>query len=209
MTGSGAPATKSCSAASWAVPAYTITVIATASHGDRPAPTDATPVISPNAAMPGVTGRDARKPARKSLERCKRRAGAGGRRRLYSAGDLIRAACDPISPSLPTVTLTRPMTTTAAPAKETLGFQAEVKQLLHLMVHSLYGNKEVFLRELVSNASDAADKLRFEAIADPSLLAGDAELKIRIAFDKDARTITVSDNGVGMSRDETIANIGT
>jgi molecular chaperone HtpG len=101
------------------------------------------------------------------------------------------------------------MTTTATPAKETLGFQAEVKQLLHLMVHSLYGNKEVFLRELVSNASDATDKLRFEAIADPSLLAGDAELKIRIAFDRDARTITVSDNGVGMSREEVIANIGT
>jgi molecular chaperone HtpG len=96
-----------------------------------------------------------------------------------------------------------------APVKETLGFQAEVKQLLHLMVHSLYGNKEVFLRELVSNASDAADKLRFEAIADPALLEGGAELKIRVAFDKDARTITVSDNGVGMSREEVIANIGT
>ena len=73
------------------------------------------------------------------------------------------------------------MTTT--PVKETLGFQAEVKQLLHLMVHSLYGNKEVFLRELVSNASDAADKLRFEAIADPALYEGDPELKIRVAFD--------------------------
>jgi len=99
--------------------------------------------------------------------------------------------------------------TTATPAKETLGFQAEVKQLLHLMVHSLYGNKEVFLRELVSNASDAADKLRFEAIANPSLFEGDAELKIRVAFDPAARTITVSDNGVGMSREEVIANIGT
>jgi molecular chaperone HtpG len=95
------------------------------------------------------------------------------------------------------------------PVKETLGFQAEVKQLLHLMVHSLYGNKEVFLRELVSNASDAADKLRFEAIADPALLEGDGELKIRVAFDAAARTVTVSDNGVGMSREEVIANIGT
>jgi molecular chaperone HtpG len=95
------------------------------------------------------------------------------------------------------------------PVKETLGFQAEVKQLLHLMVHSLYGNKEVFLRELVSNASDAADKLRFEAIANPALLEGDGEPKIRVAFDATARTITVSDNGVGMSREEVIANIGT
>ncbi len=92
---------------------------------------------------------------------------------------------------------------------ETLGFQAEVKQLLHLMVHSLYGNKEIFLRELVSNASDAADKLRFEALANPALFESDPELKIRVGFDKDARTITVSDNGIGMSRDEVIANIGT
>ncbi len=96
-----------------------------------------------------------------------------------------------------------------APVKETLGFQAEVKQLLHLMVHSLYGNKEVFLRELVSNASDAADKLRFEALADPALLEGDGELKIRVAFDRNARTITVSDNGIGMSRAEVVSNIGT
>ncbi len=93
--------------------------------------------------------------------------------------------------------------------KETLGFQAEVKQILQLMIHSLYGNKEIFLREMISNASDAADKLRFEAIAQPALLAGDAELKIRIGFDKDARTITISDNGVGMSREEVIQNIGT
>jgi molecular chaperone HtpG len=97
------------------------------------------------------------------------------------------------------------MTATA----ETLGFQAEVKQLLHLMVHSLYSNKEIFLRELVSNASDAADKLRFEALANPTLFESDPELKIRVAFDRDARTITVSDNGIGMSRDEVIANIGT
>ena len=93
--------------------------------------------------------------------------------------------------------------------KETLGFQAEVKQLLHLMIHSLYGNKEIFLRELVSNASDAADKLRFEALSDNALYSGDADLRIRIAFDKEARTLTVSDNGIGMSRDEVVQNIGT
>ncbi len=93
--------------------------------------------------------------------------------------------------------------------KETLGFQAEVKQLLHLMIHSLYSNKEIFLRELISNASDAADKLRFEALSDASLYGTDADLRIRISFDKAARTLTVSDNGVGMSRDEVVANIGT
>ena len=93
--------------------------------------------------------------------------------------------------------------------RETLGFQAEVKQLLDLMIHSLYSNKEIFLRELVSNASDAADKLRFEAIADPALYADDPELNIRVSFDKAARTITIADNGIGMSRDEVIANIGT
>src|SRR5213593_4480338 len=92
---------------------------------------------------------------------------------------------------------------------ETLGFQAEVKQLLHLMVHSLYGNKEIFLRELISNASDACDKLRFEALADTALWENDPDLKIRVAYDKAARTLTVSDNGVGMSRDEVISNIGT
>ncbi|MDQ6916573.1 MAG: molecular chaperone HtpG [Pseudomonadota bacterium] len=92
---------------------------------------------------------------------------------------------------------------------ETLGFQAEVKQLLHLMVHSLYSNKEIFLRELVSNASDACDKLRFEALVDTALWENDPELKIRVAYDKAARTLSVSDNGVGMSRDEVISNIGT
>jgi len=92
---------------------------------------------------------------------------------------------------------------------ETLGFQAEVKQLLHLMVHSLYSNKEIFLRELVSNASDACDKLRFEALADTALWESDSDLRIRVAYDKTARTVSVSDNGVGMSRDEVIANIGT
>ena len=93
--------------------------------------------------------------------------------------------------------------------RETLGFQAEVKQLLHLMVHSLYSNKEIFLRELISNASDACDKLRFEALADPALWETDADLKIRVNYDKAARTLSVSDNGVGMSRDEVISNIGT
>jgi molecular chaperone HtpG len=93
--------------------------------------------------------------------------------------------------------------------KETLGFQAEVKQLLHLMVHSLYGNKAIFLRELVSNASDACDKLRFEAMADGTLFENDPDLKIRVAWDADARTITVSDNGIGMARQEVIDQIGT
>jgi molecular chaperone HtpG len=93
--------------------------------------------------------------------------------------------------------------------KETLGFQAEVSQLLHLMIHSLYGNKEIFLRELVSNASDAVDKLRFEALADPGLFEQDPDPKIRITFDAAARTITISDNGIGMSRQEVIDHIGT
>ena len=93
--------------------------------------------------------------------------------------------------------------------KETLGFQAEVKQLLRLMIHSLYSNKEIFLRELISNASDACDKLRFEALSDGALYEGDSDLKIHVAYDKDARTITLSDNGIGMSRNEVIENIGT
>ena len=99
------------------------------------------------------------------------------------------------------------MTDTAV--RETLGFQAEVKQLLNLMIHSLYSNKEIFLRELISNASDAADKLRFEALARPELMEGDAELRIRISFSKEDRTLTISDNGVGMSREEVVKNIGT
>ncbi|WLG94441.1 molecular chaperone HtpG [Pseudomonas sp. Z1-14] len=93
--------------------------------------------------------------------------------------------------------------------KETLGFQTEVKQLLHLMIHSLYSNKEIFLRELISNASDAVDKLRFEALSKPELLEGGAELKIRVSFDKDAKTVTLEDNGIGMSRDEVITHLGT
>jgi molecular chaperone HtpG len=97
----------------------------------------------------------------------------------------------------------------AATEKQTLGFQAEVKQLLQLMIHSLYSNKEIFLRELVSNASDAADKLRFEAINNAALFENDPELQIRIAFDKAARTITISDNGIGLSRDEAIEHLGT
>lgn len=93
--------------------------------------------------------------------------------------------------------------------KETLGFQAEVKQLLQLMIHSLYSNKEIFLRELISNASDASDKLRFEGIAHPDWYGDDPELKIKIEFDKAARTLTISDNGIGMSREEVINNLGT
>jgi molecular chaperone HtpG len=93
--------------------------------------------------------------------------------------------------------------------KETLGFQAEVQQLLRLVAHSLYSHKEVFLRELISNASDACDKLRFEALTDSALYESDPDLKIRVSFDKDARTITVSDNGIGMDRQEVIDNIGT
>ena len=93
--------------------------------------------------------------------------------------------------------------------KETLGFQTEVKQLLQLMIHSLYSNKDIFLRELISNASDAADKLRFEGLSDGALFENDPDLKIRIAFDRDARTLTISDNGIGMSRQEVIEHIGT
>jgi molecular chaperone HtpG len=96
-----------------------------------------------------------------------------------------------------------------APAKETLGFQAEVTQLLQLMIHSLYGNKQIFLRELVSNASDACDRLRFDSISNAGLLEDDAELKIRVSYDKATRTISVSDNGIGMSRQEVIDHIGT
>ena len=92
---------------------------------------------------------------------------------------------------------------------QTLGFQAEVKQLLHLMIHSLYSNREVFLRELVSNASDACDKLRFEALADAALFEGDPEPRVRISYDAGARTITVADNGIGMSREEAIEHLGT
>ena len=93
--------------------------------------------------------------------------------------------------------------------KETLGFQAEVKQLLQLMIHSLYSNKEIFLRELISNASDASDKLRFEGMAHPDWYGDDTELSIKVSVDKSARTVTISDNGIGMSRDEVVSNLGT
>jgi molecular chaperone HtpG len=92
---------------------------------------------------------------------------------------------------------------------ETLGFQTEVKQLLHLMIHSLYSNREIFLRELISNASDACDKLRFESLHNAAMMEGGEDFKIRIGFDKDARTLTIADNGIGMNRDEVIANLGT
>ena len=105
------------------------------------------------------------------------------------------------------------MTTTTEPIKETRAFQAEVKQLLQLMIHSLYSNKEIFLRELISNASDAADKLRFEALDKPGLYEGggdeSGQLAIDVSFDKAARTITIADNGIGMSRDEAIEHLGT
>lgn len=93
--------------------------------------------------------------------------------------------------------------------KETMGFQTEVKQLLNLMINSLYSNKEIFLRELISNAADAADKLRFEALSDDALYEEDGDLNIRVDFDKEARTITITDNGIGMTREEVINNIGT
>ncbi len=101
------------------------------------------------------------------------------------------------------------MTESATTNRETLGFQAEVKQLLQLMIHSLYSNREIFLRELISNASDACDKLRFEGLHNAALFENDSDLSIRIGYDNAARTLTVSDNGVGMSRDEVINNLGT
>jgi len=101
------------------------------------------------------------------------------------------------------------MTENITASRETMGFQTEVKQLLQLMIHSLYSNREIFLRELVSNASDACDKLRYEALHNDKLFESDSDLNIRISFDKDARTLTISDNGIGMSRDEVINNLGT
>src|SRR3569623_407875 len=93
--------------------------------------------------------------------------------------------------------------------RETMDFQAEVRQLLKLMIHSLYSNKEIFLRELISNASVAYDKLRFEALTDDALYEGDSDLKVRVSFDKAARTLTISDNGIGMNRSEVTDNLGT
>jgi molecular chaperone HtpG len=101
------------------------------------------------------------------------------------------------------------MTTSTAAQRETLGFQTEVKQLLQLMIHSLYSNREIFLRELVSNASDACDKLRFEGLHNAALFENDSNLSIGVSYDKDANTLTISDNGIGMSRDEVINNLGT
>ena len=94
-------------------------------------------------------------------------------------------------------------------SKETMEFQTEARQILHLMTHSLYSNKEIFLRELISNASDACDKLRFEALGNDDLYEGDGDLSITIDFDKDNKTVTITDNGIGMSREEIIDNIGT
>ena len=93
--------------------------------------------------------------------------------------------------------------------KETLGFQTEVKQLLHLMIHSLYSNREIFLRELISNASDASDKLRYAALDNSKLFENDPNLEIKVTFDKDAKTVTISDNGIGMDREDVIAHLGT
>jgi len=109
------------------------------------------------------------------------------------------------------MTATTPASTNEASdtRQETLGFQTEVKQLLHLMIHSLYSNREIFLRELISNASDACDKLRFESLHNAGLLEGGGEFQIRIGYDKEARTLTIADNGVGMNRDEVISNLGT
>ena len=93
--------------------------------------------------------------------------------------------------------------------KQTLSFQAEVQQILHLVTHSLYSNKEIFLRELVSNASDACDKLRFEALNNPALYEDAPNLEVRVIVDKEAKTITIRDNGIGMSLDEAVAHLGT
>jgi len=101
------------------------------------------------------------------------------------------------------------VTVTEQTQKQTLGFQTEVKQLLQLMIHSLYSNKEIFLRELISNAADASDKLRFEALTQPALLENDGDLRIRVTFDADAHTLTIDDNGIGMSREDAIAHLGT
>ena len=97
----------------------------------------------------------------------------------------------------------------ANPKAETRGFETEAKQLLHLMIHSLYSNKEIFLRELISNASDAIDKLRFESLSNAEMLGDDTEFQVQVDCDKDANTITISDNGIGMNKKEVISNLGT
>jgi molecular chaperone HtpG len=101
------------------------------------------------------------------------------------------------------------MNTSIKPQEEKRSFQAEISQLLHLVTHSLYSNKEIFLRELISNASDAADRLRFEALTDDALFEGNSDLRIQVYFDKNAGTITIRDNGIGMSREEVVENLGT
>jgi molecular chaperone HtpG len=126
---------------------------------------------------------------------------------------LKRRAAPPSAdaPRLRRIRLARPFSFVPEPSmdKQTLSFQAEVKQILHLVTHSLYSNKEIFLRELISNASDACDKLRFEATLKPELYEGKTELEVRVSFDKEAKTITISDNGIGLSADEAVANLGT
>jgi molecular chaperone HtpG len=107
------------------------------------------------------------------------------------------------------MTTATPSSTAPSASRETLGFQTEVKQLLHLMIHSLYSNREIFLRELISNAADACDKLRFEALNNAALLEGDSDFRIHVAYDKAARTLTISDNGIGMSREEAVTHLGT
>jgi len=98
---------------------------------------------------------------------------------------------------------------TAEAQKETLGFQTEVKQLLHLMIHSLYSNKEIFLRELISNASDACDKLRYKALEDDALYEGQSELQVKITTDSENNSVTISDSGIGMNRQDVIDHLGT
>src|SRR5690606_36539478 len=146
----------------------------------------------------GVVRRVAGQP-RTIAARPPRRAGQKSRR-LKSA--CARAYRQPVSPAA----TASPMTTATA---QTRKFEAEVDQVLHLVTHSLYSHKEIFLRELVSNASDACDKLRFEAIARPELLEGAGALQIDVSVDREARTITIRDTGIGMSRDEVVANIGS
>src|SRR5690606_6856216 len=130
---------------------------------------------------------------------------AGGARPPLRRAALEIAAAARISGACHGLTGSPSMTAAA----ETRKFEAEVAQVLHLVTHSLYSHKEIFLRELISNASDACDKLRFESIASPGLLAGEAELRIDVSWDKDARTITIRDTGIGMGRDEVVANIGS
>src|SRR5690606_31839830 len=135
-------------------------------------------------------------------------------------GDAMRArlpggvVCRPVDPDLGDssplhVSRKTQMATQTAPQTETRPFEAEVAQVLHLVTHSLYSHKEIFLRELISNASDACDKLRFESLATPELMSGDGELHIDVSWDEKARTITIADNGIGMNRHEVVANIGT